>query len=312
MFFLNPDPFLLPSYRISPFTTSYVAENNELPENDFAVDYFDKRFGSGNWKYTYNGREAIELALENYQLAKDDIVTILTTSQNHYISSCVTKSIEKFCDWNREVVPQTKLIFINHEFGYPYPEMKKVLETGLPVIEDCCTTFFSQDSERNIGKLGDFSVYSFPKFFPIQIGGLLVSNKKMKTSESKLSIEQQQYVQNVISHHLIQAKTLLDKRVHNLEYALSKFSRLGFTSRFEKNRDVFPSALLLNNNSIIEDLNKLKTLLMQNGIQSSVFYGEDAFFIPCHQNLEKGDIDYIYLVVESQIKKNPITNNSIF
>ncbi|HNP33337.1 MAG TPA: DegT/DnrJ/EryC1/StrS family aminotransferase [Flavobacterium sp.] len=303
MFIVNPDPFLLPTYRISPFTTESIALNNELPNNDFAVGYFDKKFGVGNWQYTYNGREAIELALEHYQLGKDDLVTILTTSENFYISSCVTKSIEKFCRWNRELVSETKIILINHEFGFPHPGMEKIIATGLPIIEDCCTTFFSQDKKQKVGKYGDFSVYSFPKFFPVQIGGLLVSNTEKKSTTSILDKDQKQYIQNVVSHHLQNEAKLIEKRNQNFEYALSRFSTLGFSARFESDDNILPSALVLNNNSVIGDLNELKVFLSQNGIQSSVFYGEDAFFIPCHQNLSKHDIDYIFEVVKAKLNK---------
>ena len=86
MFVLNPDPYSLPTYRIGPFKTDDVGINSKLPNDDFAVDYFNNRFGEGKWQYTYNGREAIQLALEHYQLQPNDLVTILTTSQNFYIS----------------------------------------------------------------------------------------------------------------------------------------------------------------------------------------------------------------------------------
>ena len=115
MFVVNPDAFLVPCYRISPFTTEHIASNAELPQSDFVIDYFNKRFGKDNWQYTYNGREAIKLALETYDLAPTDLITILTTSNNFYISSCVTKEIEKTCRWNREIVPETKIIFVNHD-----------------------------------------------------------------------------------------------------------------------------------------------------------------------------------------------------
>ncbi len=48
-------------------------------------------------------------------LPPDDVVTILTTSGNFYISSCVTAEIEKFCKWDREITDQTKVIFVNHK-----------------------------------------------------------------------------------------------------------------------------------------------------------------------------------------------------
>ncbi|MGV3697898.1 DegT/DnrJ/EryC1/StrS family aminotransferase [Flavobacterium sp.] len=299
MYIINPDPFLLPAYRISPFTTEYVAKNNQLPKDDFAVGYFDAKFGKGTWKYTYNGREAIELALECYNLKQDDLVTILTSSGNFYISSCVTKSIEKFCRWNREIVPETKVILVNHEFGYPYPEMEKLAATGLPIIEDTCTTFFSQDENRKIGKYGDFAVHSFPKFFPVQIGGMLVSNKNATTSDSVLDENETQFIQNAISFHLKDEATLLQKRKENFDFAKEQFLKLGMTPRFKDNPNINPSALLLNNNRKIEDLNNLKVFLAQNGIQSSIFYGEDAFFIPCHQNMDTSDIEFMYACIEA-------------
>lgn len=299
MFIINPDTFLLPTYRISPFKTDFVAYNNQLPNDFFAVSYFDEKFGKGNWHYTFNGREAIELALESYNLEKTDLVTIVTTSENFYISSCVTHSIEKFCRWNREILPETKIIFVNHEFGYPYPAMDRLLATGLPIIEDCCTTFFSQDEKQLIGKYGDYSLYSFPKFFTIQIGGLIVSNKPKKASKSKLLDDLQiRYIENVISDNLIQEKELLQIKKSNFDYASTKFEAMEFTLRFPKSLNTVPSVLLLNNNAIIKDLNCLKIFLNNQGIQNSVFYGEDAFFIPNHQTLSVTDIDYFVSVID--------------
>jgi hypothetical protein len=305
MFIINPDPFLLPTYRISPFKTEHIAINNELPKDDFASDYFNKKFGEGNWHYTCNGREAIELALQQYQLRKDDLVTILTTSENFYISSCVTKSIEKYCHWNREIVPETRIILVNHEFGYPYAEMERIKEMGLPIIEDCCTTFFSQDKEEKIGKYGDFAVYSFPKFFPIQIGGILAANKiKISNMHAGLANNEIQYIENVVSHNLRNESGLLERRNHNFDYAVKKMSGLGFSERFLKDKKIVPSALLLNNNGIIKNLDHLKKFLFDNGIQSSIFYGEDAFFIPTHQNLDTVEIDFHYELLSSYLKYN--------
>lgn len=295
MFVVNPDPFLLPTYRISPFKTEHIAQNASLKNDDFASTYFDKRFGKNNWIYTFNGREAIHLALEHYNLQPNDLVTILTTSENFYISSCVTKTVETFCHWNREIVAETKLILINHEFGYAYPEMEKVVATGLPIIEDCCTTFFSQDTTGKLGQYGDFSVFSFPKFFPMQFGGLLVANKNLPLQESRLlEKEQIQFIQNTLSFHLKNENQLLKKRHENWDYAVKVFSKLGLTPRFSMNKNTVPSALLLNNNNSIKDLNAFKIYLNNNGIQNSVFYGEDAFFIPSHQNLETTDYDYFF------------------
>jgi hypothetical protein len=300
MFVINPDSFLQPTYRISPFKTEYVAFNSLFPEDDFALSYFDNRFGRDNWQFSFNGREAIYIALEQYNLQSNDLVTIVTTSGNFYISSCVTKTIETFCRWNREILPETKVIFVNHEFGYPYQEMDYLVSLGIPIIEDCCTTFFSQNQNNMVGKYGDFTVYSLPKFFPIQIGGVLVKNTKHQLETSKMLDDANlAYIKNVIAYQLKNERKFLAKRRENIDYALEQFSELGFSARFSTPESIVPSALLLVNNGIIKDLNAFKIFLYQHGIQNSIFYGEDAFFIPCHQNLEESDINYFKFVIES-------------
>jgi len=303
MFIVNPDPFLVPAYRMSPFKTDDITINATLPNTDSAATYLNNKFGNSNWQYTYNGREAINLALQSYNLQTTDVVTIMTTSQNFYISSCVTKEIEKFCRWNRELLPETKVILVNHEFGFAYPEMQKLKATRLPIIEDCCTTFFSQDVDQKVGKYGDFSVYSLPKFFPIQIGGILVTNTNTRLGTSILSDNERQYIQNVVSDNLTNEESLLQKRNANYDYAMNAALTFGFTPRFKMEDFQIPYALVLNNNSVIQDLNEFKAFLSQRGIQNSMFYGEDAFFLPSHQNLSFKDIDLIFHTIRYFIEK---------
>ncbi|MEM0542025.1 DegT/DnrJ/EryC1/StrS family aminotransferase [Flavobacterium sp. j3] len=304
MFVINPDSYLLPSYRISPFTTSFLTINQSLKDDDYCNFYFNQKFSTSNWTFTLNGREAIALALKSYNLQQDDIVTIITTSGNTYISSCVTKTIEKFCKWNHEITAKTKILFVNHEFGYPYPRMSELQLLNIPIIEDCCTTFFSQDDKSMIGKYGDFTIYSFPKFFPVQIGGVLVSNSDETINVSPFIDDKQiNYIQKVVSFHLKNENELLEKRSENFSYAIQKFLTLGFTLRFEQKQNTVPSVLLLNNNGIIDDLAALKIHFTNYGIQSSVFYGEDVFFIPNHQTLSTFDIDYLYNCILAFINK---------
>jgi len=295
-FLINPDEYYTPSYRIGPFTTNDLAKNYDIYhdnkfDNGIAVKYISENFGD-KYQFTISGKAGIYLALKSYNLKKTDVVTILTTSQNYYISSCVTKVIEKICKWTREIVAETKIIFVNHEFGTVYPEMVKLVETGIPIIEDCCTTFFSQNKDGKIGKYGDFTIYSFPKFFPIQFGGLLVINKKASVSRSAIDNKSTKYIEKVLNWHLEKKDELLEKRSDIFSYALSQYLKLGFSYFFTPSPLQVPSVMMLKNNSIIKDLPALKTHLWNHGIQSSVFYGEDAFFIPSHQNLTNNDITF--------------------
>lgn len=302
MFVHNPDKFLIPQFGMSPFKTEFLSINHKLPFDRTCVNFLDDKFGNTNWRFTINGRNALGIAINNYNLKKDDVITILTTSNNFYISSCVTSEIEKVCKWNRVVNDKTKLILVNHEFGYPHTDMNFILSLGFPVIEDCCTTFFSQDEDGGIGKYGDFAIYSLPKFFPMQLGGVIVSNKIDGLGEYINSEEEFEYVTNSLSHYLSDIDSMLKKRRFNFEFALDLYSQLGFEERFHSNCDVFPYALLLKNNSVIENLDEFKDYLTSNGVQNSIFYGEDSFFIPMHQSLSTIEIKFIYGLIKHYIQ----------
>jgi len=310
MFILNPDLNYLPTYRIGPFVTESITRNFNIYCSfiEYGENYLNIRFGKNNWLITKNGRQAISLALQGLLLPKDAITTVLTTSDNFYISGCVTSSIENHTNWNRHKNSQTGAYLVNHEFGYLYPKMEELVKEGLPIIEDCCTTFFSQDESQNIGNYGDFSVYSFPKFFSIQIGGLLVGNGVGLNDELfdkiGLSKEEKEYILKVVGYELTQEDKILIKRKENFDYATELFEQLGFTLRFPNKDGVVPSLLLLNNNGIIKDLNSNKDYLNLHGIQNSVFYGEDAFFIPNHNMLSFKDIDYFICVIKKNIRSN--------
>ena len=307
MLILNPDSYLLPTYRISPFITNSISRNLGISDkySNTAKDYFNNRFGVSNWILTLSGREALALTLKTLEVNPSNRISIFTPSGNSYISSCVTKVIEQFCRWDRKSTGD--ILFVNHEFGYLQENILEISKMGLPLIEDCCTSFFSQDALNNIGKYGNYSFYSFPKFFSIQIGGLLVGNNilnnKKITENTKINSNEIDYILRVIGFELSHESAILEKRNFIFNYSILNFAELGFTLRFQDKFGVVPSVLLLNNNGIVKDLVLFKEYLNQHGIQNSNFYGEDAFFIPCHQNLEKTDIDYFRFVTENFINQ---------
>lgn len=139
---INPTWELTPRIFISPFSSSEISalDENLYIKISTGKSYLDESFG--NYCLAPKGRLAIEKVLSNYHLENNDVVTILTTSANFYISSCVTSVIERFCKWSRKIEKNTKLVFVNHEFGYPYKGLKAVADLGFPIVEDCAHTFF--------------------------------------------------------------------------------------------------------------------------------------------------------------------------
>lgn len=299
MFVINPDQYSLPCYRIGPFRTSDLSKNHSLPDSDLIDDYLKERFGARDYIYTYNGRQALHLALDYYKLEKGDIVTIFTTSGNFYISGCVTAEIEKFCNWSREMTPATKVILVNHEFGYPYTDLAELKNKyKLPIIEDCAHTFYSEDEKNSIGNIGDFVIYSFPKVFPMQIGGLLASNfPGVLKNNNALSVDHLRHIKNVCSEYVNKKSEIIKARRTNYIYLRERFSELGFKERFHLFEKVVPGVFMFSTKGLNIDLPKLKQYYYDHGVQCSVFYGEDAFFLPVHQHLIKEDMDYFFEVI---------------
>ena len=304
MFVINPDPYSLPTYRIGPFQTSDVSTNNRFANNNYIDSYFQQRFKNKHFAYFINGRNAIAKALEYYQLSREDTVTILTSSGNFYISGCVTKEIEKICKWSREIVETTKIIFVNHEFGVPYEKLTELTKYNVPIIEDCAHSFYSKDEKASIGTVGDFVIYSFPKMFPIQIGGLLVSNLKTPIGKSAyVNDETLIYIKNVLSHYIKQKDLIIERRIKVYKKLRKELESLGFTERFELKEGVVPGVFMFKVNNDEIKLDALKSYVQAHGIQCSVFYGERAFFIPVHQNLSEDNLTYFKVIIESFLKK---------
>jgi hypothetical protein len=294
----------MPCYRIGPFQTRDLSINNCLPDSDLIDDYFNERFIDKEYIYTENGRNAINIALRSFDLQKDDLVTILTTSGNFYISGCVTKEIEKFCQWSRKIEPETKVIFVNHEFGIPYPDLRKLKDHNLPIIEDCAGSFFSHDTNNTIGELGDFIIYSFPKMFSLQIGGLLVSTipGRLKKSD-QINFERLRHIKNVLSYHINNKDDIIHQRISNYKFLKNKFESLGFTERFQSDQGIVPGVFMFRTEKLKLDLSELKEYFYAHGVQCSIFYGEESFFIPVHQSLQEHDMLYFFEVIKSFINK---------
>lgn len=278
---------LIPTVRIHPFNNDYLLTVDT--DTNKAKSYLDFRFGS--YVILPKGRNALFEALSTYNLQTDDVVTILTTSGNFYISGCVTREVDKICKWNRQVTDKTKVIIFNHEFGYPCRNMNDVAKYGLPIIEDCAHTFYDNDPE--IGKYSDFVVYSLPKAFPMQMGGILKKNKSIEI-ETESAVEK--YVLTNLAIHIDKIGDYIEKRLNNFNYLQGELSDLGIQPYFDDDKAI-PGVFLFKWDETI-DFPKLKEYMYLNGVECSVFYGQNAFFIPVHQELKKNELDYIVTLLQ--------------
>jgi hypothetical protein len=285
-------------FLLSPFTNIELVENKKLKNSQGIYSYFNDRFRLLNYQLTINGRHAINLALKELKPVPESFVTIVTTSNNKYVSRCVTDEISKFCNWDRTITKNTSIIFLIHEFGYPIGNTQEYLKYGLPVIEDCAYSFNSKDENNTTGKTGDFIIYSLPKYFPVQLGGMLVSKRKLP--EVNLPWEVTRYVENTISHYLHEISIIEEKRINNYDYFLEKSKELPISPRFPFKDGIIPGVFLFNITCKC-DLDGMKVYFEKMGVQCSVFYGENAFFLPVHQNINHDHIDFFIALLRNYL-----------
>ena len=76
---------------------------------------------------------------------------------------------------------------------------------------------------------------------------------------------------------------------------VDRFEKLDCRPRFELLTNDVPGVFLFTVPSGT-DLGRMKEHGWMHGIECSIFYGEEAFFIPVHERLLDADLDYFYAV----------------
>lgn len=281
---------LIPFISIAAFNKSNFCPVIQ-DSTPLADKYLTERFGK-KFVICPKGRDAFAVALKELGLQPSDVVTILTTTGNSYISGCVTKTIETICKWSREFTSETKAIFVNHEFGYAYEGLEELRKYGLPIIEDCAHSFFTKSD--TIGKVGDFVIYSLPKAFSLQLGSILVYKDQVDYAQRPEIVT---YVKSALEAQVEHIEVIIAKRFANYNYYIEKLSDIGVSPYFKLKEGDVPGVFMFKFDRQI-DYRALKTFLNENGIDSSVFFGQDAYFVPVHHNMSRCEQDYIINLIK--------------
>lgn len=123
------------------------------------------------------GRWLLGSWLGHLNLDRSDVVTVLTTSQEPYVSICVSVTAFNLASVSRVVTDRTRVIIVIHEFGYVDAAFPKQCEEwrarGIIVLEDCAHVAGITVGSAYIGDYGDAALFSLPKIIPARVGGLL-------------------------------------------------------------------------------------------------------------------------------------------
>ncbi len=144
---------------------------------------FGDSVNSDDCYYSVNAKTLIGLVLERFELSRDDVVSIITTTDQQYVSSCLTITAFNHATVSRKLLPKTKVAIVVHEHGYVRQDIKNYIDAlrskGIFIIEDCAHVFGSIDGGFTPGTLGDVAIFSLPKVLPVRFGGVLLANSEV-------------------------------------------------------------------------------------------------------------------------------------
>jgi perosamine synthetase len=79
----------------------------------------------------------------------------------------------------KQLTRKTKAIIVPHMFGNP-AELDKLLELGIPLIEDCAQALGAEYNDQKVGRFGSLSVFSFyaTKMITTGEGGMILTDNE--------------------------------------------------------------------------------------------------------------------------------------
>jgi len=239
-----------------------------------------------------NGRMAMTKLFETMNLAATDEIYITSSFDFPNISACVTCTIFNFCKPARIITENTKAIFIIHEFGVPHPrtfELKALAkERSIPLIEDCAHTINSFfDNGQQVGSIGDWTIVTFPKIFPVHIGGLLLGNNNLNiSSTTNTSVLKEA---NVVSSLWDTISWITERRAAAYELYIKLLSNSSYEFVFSETKNIAPWFFPLK----VGNASKTIGILRENNIDCGLWHGTNIVVLPLHQYLTSEEIYYI-------------------
>ena len=152
-----------------------------------------------------------------------------------------------------------------------------------------------------MGKIGDFAVYSLSKAFSVNFGGILACNSERFELKSTLSRALVSELEKHLSCQIKDTDAIKTARLRNYNQFFNNLKSVGIKPFFKLEGGVIPGVILFKWENNI-DYPALKAYMQGLGVESTVFYGKPAFYLPIHQNLGEMDIDNICEMIRNYQK----------
>jgi dTDP-4-amino-4,6-dideoxygalactose transaminase len=185
--------------------------------------------------------------------------------------------------------------------------MDELRSLGIPILEDCAYAVGSRLEGADVGRYGDFAIYSLPKFYPVEKGGLLVSRESLRDAlldtdsavpEGYLlsATDQSELLRNV-SFQPDVVRHWCKVRRDNWTTFSRRLAALGVEPYFELDEKSVPGVFVGKLPNWINGA-LLKDRFVNSGIEATEYYGHGGFYFPVHQFLSEDQIHLMFRLFE--------------
>jgi hypothetical protein len=198
----------------------------------------------------------------------------------------VTTAIEKHCRWSMEVTARTRAVIAIHEFGRACESVSDYVGK-FPLIEDCAYAYATRYRDGSmVGHRGDYALWSLSKMFSVHYGGVLRAPAGRRLHA--MSRGHEDYLLSAIGPELLDLEAVLERRQHVWAELRRLFCLLGTAPFFEPEAGEVPSVFMFRHEGS-PTLPELRVAFETHGVEASAFWGNDAFYVPAHQNLSSAE-----------------------
>ena len=189
-------------------------------------------FKENNFRFLNSGKLGLSLILnylrefENFNPKYDEVFV------PKYMGQWIYSSLNQNCVVSPKFTENTKVIYLYHQFGVPqkFKDLEILAkEKKIFLVEDCAHVIFGKNRDFEIGKIGDFSIFSFSKFINCFLLGGICSKKQnfFKYIDNELSKSSK--IQSLFNYFLLRYanilsdKSPLKKRLFSINYSLYNY-----------------------------------------------------------------------------------------
>lgn len=247
-------------------------------------------------RVTVSGRAALRSIVLALRLRPNDEVWISTTlgARDRLVSPCVTATIARCCRFAFAPGPRTAAALVIHDYGMPHPELDLIADRcrrhGWPLIEDAAHAFASTDAVgRRAGTVGDFALFSLPKFFPLARGGLLLGAAPTDGDAGREAAT----ITAELARWLPLAPWIARRRLAHWQALDRLLGQADLHSALPLPARAIPSLYVFRTPRQFATLRRLRAASVETGPDARAGY----VFLPCHQHLTAADLERIAAAV---------------